>query len=196
MLSLMFLVCSLWNFFGRRKVLVVGGVIMTIANFIVAIVGCSLKTVAAAKVMIAFICLFIAAFSATWGGVVWVISAELYPLGVRSKCTAICAAANWLVNFICALITPYIVDTGSHTSSLGAKIFFIWGSLNAMGVIVVYLTVYETKGLTLEEIDELYIKSSTGVVSPKFNKDIRERALKFQYDPLQRLEDGKNTFCC
>ncbi|CAI5130498.1 BBT_HP_G0140170.mRNA.1.CDS.1 [Saccharomyces cerevisiae] len=144
--------------------------------------------------MIAFICLFIAAFSATWGGVVWVISAELYPLGVRSKCTAICAAANWLVNFICALITPYIVDTGSHTSSLGAKIFFIWGSLNAMGVIVVYLTVYETKGLTLEEIDELYIKSSTGVVSPKFNKDIRERALKFQYDPLQRLEDGKNTF--
>ncbi|KZV12028.1 SNF3 [Saccharomyces cerevisiae] len=182
------------EFFGRRKVLVVGGVIMTIANFIVAIVGCSLKTVAAAKVMIAFICLFIAAFSATWGGVVWVISAELYPLGVRSKCTAICAAANWLVNFICALITPYIVDTGSHTSSLGAKIFFIWGSLNAMGVIVVYLTVYETKGLTLEEIDELYIKSSTGVVSPKFNKDIRERALKFQYDPLQRLEDGKNTF--
>ncbi|QHS72052.1 glucose sensor [Saccharomyces paradoxus] len=182
------------EFFGRRKVLVVGGVIMTIANFIVAIVGCSLKTVAAAKVMIAFICLFIAAFSATWGGVVWVISAELYPLGVRSKCTAICAAANWLVNFICALITPYIVDTGSHTSSLGAKIFFIWGSLNAMGVIVVYLTVYETKGLTLEEIDELYIKSSSGVVSPKFNKDIRERALKFQYDPLQRLEDGKNTF--
>ncbi|CAI4057162.1 glucose sensor SKDI_04G0510 [Saccharomyces kudriavzevii IFO 1802] len=182
------------EFFGRRKVLVFGGVIMTIANFIVAIVGCSLKTVAAAKVMIAFICLFIASFSATWGGVVWVISAELYPLGVRSKCTAICAAANWLVNFICALITPYIVDTGSHTSSLGAKIFFIWGSLNAMGVIVVYLTVYETKGLTLEEIDELYSKSSSGVVSPKFNKDIRERALKFQYDPLQRLEDDKNNF--
>ncbi|KOH00186.1 glucose sensor [Saccharomyces eubayanus] len=181
------------EFFGRRKVLVVGGIIMTIANFIVAIVGCSLKTVAAAKVMIAFICLFIASFSATWGGVVWVISAELYPLGVRSKCTAICAAANWLVNFICALITPYIVDTGSHTSSLGAKIFFIWGSLNALGVIVVYLTVYETKGLTLEEIDELYSKSSSGVVSPKFNKDIRERALKFQYDPLQRLENGKNS---
>ena len=155
------------EFIGRRKVLLIGGILMLMSNFIVAIVGSTVESVVADKVMIAFICLFIASFSATWGGVVWVISAELYPLGVRSKCTAICAAANWLVNFICCLITPYIVDTGSHTSSMGTKIYYIWGSLNVLGVIVVYFTVYETKGLTLEQIDELYSRASNSINSTK-----------------------------
>lgn len=165
------------EYIGRRNVLLYGGVLMTASNFIIAIVGCSTNSVVANKVMIAFICMFIASFSATWGGVVWVISAELYPLGVRSKCTAICAASNWLVNFICALMTPYIVDTGSHTSSMGPKIFFIWGSLNAVGVVVVYFTIYETRGLTLEEIDELYSKSPNSMQSGKWNKRIRKRTM-------------------
>ncbi|KAH3902691.1 sugar porter family MFS transporter SCDLUD_000275 [Saccharomycodes ludwigii] len=165
------------DFIGRRKLLISGGIMMTIANFIVSIVGTCLNSVVADKVMIAFICVFIASFSATWGGGVWVISAELYPLGVRSKCTAICAAANWLVNFICAIITPYLVDTGSHTSSLGAKIFYIWGSLNAAGVLVVYFTVYETSGLTLEEIDELYRLSPNAMGSSSINKKIRMNSI-------------------
>ncbi|QHS72101.1 glucose sensor [Saccharomyces paradoxus] len=163
---------------GRRPVLLTGGVVMAMANLVIAIVGVSEgKTVVASKIMIAFICLFIAAFSATWGGVVWVVSAELYPLGVRSKCAAICAAANWLVNFICALITPYIVDVGSHTSSMGPKIFFIWGGLNVVAVIVVYFAVYETRGLTLEEIDELFRKAPNSVISSKWNEKIRKRCL-------------------
>lgn len=165
---------------GRRPVLLTGGAVMAVANLIIAVIGVSVgKSVVASKVMIAFICLFIAAFSATWGGVVWVVSAELYPLGVRSKCTAICAAANWLVNFICALITPYIVNVGSHTSSIGPKIFFIWGGLNVVAVIVVYFAVYETRGLTLEEIDELYRKAPNSVMSNKWNEEIRKRCMTF-----------------
>ncbi|CCD22373.1 glucose sensor NDAI_0A02150 [Naumovozyma dairenensis CBS 421] len=173
---------------GRRKILLFGGLIVTISNFIIASVGCSTDSIIANKVMIAFICVFIAAFSASWGGVVWVISAELYPLGVRSKCTAICAATNWLINFICAFITPFLVDTGSHTSTMGAKIFFIWGGLNALGVIVVYFTVYETGGLTLEEIDELYTKSPNSFESAKWNKIIRERPLG---NPINRVTSLK-----
>ncbi|CAR28515.1 hypothetical protein ZYGR_0S01480 [Zygosaccharomyces rouxii] len=164
------------EYYGRRKVLIFGGIMMTMCNFIIAIVGTSTNSIIGNKVMIAFICLFIASFSATWGGCVWVISAELYPLGIRSKCTAICAASNWLVNFICSLITPYIVDTGNHTSSMGPKIFFIWGSLNALAVILVHFAIYETKGLTLEEIDELYAKSPSSFQSTKWNKIIRERS--------------------
>ncbi|AGO11859.1 AaceriADR091Wp [[Ashbya] aceris (nom. inval.)] len=158
---------------GRRNLLLVGGVLMTLSNFIIAIVGASTGSVIANKIMIVFICMFIAAFSATWGGVVWVMSAEMYPLGVRSKCTAICAASNWLVNFICAMITPYLIDISSHTSRLGSTIFFIWGSLNAVGVMVVYLTVYETSGLTLEEINELYRCCPSSLASCAWNRRIK-----------------------
>lgn len=167
------------EYIGRRKLLLFGGILMTIANFIIAIVGVSVNTIESSKVMIAFICVFIASFSMTWGGVVWVVSAELYPLGVRAKCTAICAASNWLANFICAFITPYIVDTGTYTSILGTKIYFIWGSLNALGVIVVYFLVYETKGLTLEQIDELYECSTSSFDSAKWNKIIKNRKIIF-----------------
>lgn len=184
------------EYMGRRKLLLSGGVLMTISNFIIAIVGSSTNSVVANNVMIAFICMFIASFSATWGGGVWVISAELYPLGVRAKCTAICAASNWLINFICALMTPYLFDTGNHTTSLGTKIFFLWGSLNALGTIVVYFAVYETSGLTLEQIDELYQKSSSGINSRKWNKEIRNAPDQYhlrrkQLDELQHESHEK-----
>lgn len=184
------------EYFGRRKVLIFGGIIMAMCNFIIAIVGTSTNSVIGNKVMIAFICFFIASFSATWGGCVWVISAELYPLGIRSKCTAICAASNWLVNFICSLITPYIVDTGKHTSSIGPKIFFIWGSLNALGVILVHFAIYETKGLTLEEIDELYAKSPNSFQSTKWNKIIRKRSSNdlFNYIPKSESQFPSEQF--
>ena len=170
------------EYIGRRKLLLGGGIVMTLANFTIAVTGLVADSKIANKVMIAFICLFIASFSATWGGGVWVISAELYPLGVRAKCTSICAASNWLFNFICALITPYIVriDNGQHSSTMGSKIFFVWGSLNAISVLVGYFTIYETSGLSLEEIDELYKNSSSGVDSMKWNKKIRSMPELFQ----------------
>lgn len=161
------------EFLGRRRVLLGGGVIMAISNFIIAIVGCSTDSIISNKVMIIFICVFIAAFSSTWGGVVWVVSAELYPLGLRSKSTSICVASNWIINFVCAFITPYIIDTNSNTSLVGPKIFFIWGSLNVIGTLIVYLTVYETSGLTLEEIDELYKLSPNSRSSSFWNKKIK-----------------------
>ena len=37
-----------------------------------------------------------------------------------------------------------------------SKVFFIWGGCTFLCILFVYLFVYETKGLTLEEIDELY----------------------------------------
>jgi len=77
------------EYFGRRKILLCGGIIMAISNLIIGIVGVSIDDIKADKIMIAFICVFIAAFSATWGGVVWVVSGELYPLGIRAKCAAI-----------------------------------------------------------------------------------------------------------
>ncbi|CUS23093.1 LAQU0S08e01970g1_1 [Lachancea quebecensis] len=177
------------EYMGRRKVLIFGGILMTAANFVIAIVGCVEKSVIADKIVIAFVCVFIASFSATWGGCVWAISAELYPLGVRSKCTAICAASNWLVNFICALITPYLIDTGNHTSSLGTKIFFIWGSLNAVGVVIVYVTVYETRGLTLEEIDLLYRLSPSSQASDSWNNKIRKSP-----GTIQQIRNNESRF--
>ena len=46
----------------------------------------------------------------------------------------------------------------SEPANLHAKVFFVWGTFCVLCTIFVYTVIYETKGLTLEAVDELYAK--------------------------------------
>jgi hypothetical protein len=46
-----------------------------------------------------------------------------------------------------------MVDTDK--GNLGAKVFFIWGSLCTCAFIYAYFLIPETKGLTLEQVDKM-----------------------------------------
>ena len=54
---------------------------------------------------------------------------------------------------IIAVITPYLV--GADKANLGPKVFFLWGSLCAACIVYTYFLVYETKGLSLEQVDKM-----------------------------------------
>ncbi|XBW37447.1 hypothetical protein QEN19_003028 [Hanseniaspora menglaensis] len=167
---------------GRRQLLIWGAIIMTVSNYIVAIISTVKKPAALSKkglesIKLSFICTFIAGFSATFGGCTWVVSAEIFPLGIRSQCISISAAANWFANVVCAVMTPFIFDEGSskdnHKKNAHSEIFFLWASLNLFAIFGVWFLVYETSGLTLEEIDELYINSKNARDSVRVNKNIK-----------------------
>lgn len=154
---------------GRRQLLLLGGTGMAISNFIIAILGVTLSNQEGRSIVsIVFSCCFIACFASSWGGATWAICSDIYGISVRQKAVSITAATNWLVNFVFAYITPYLIDTGSHTAALGSKIFFMWGGCNAVGVVFVYFIVYETKGLKLEEVDFMYKNCSNSRASTKF----------------------------
>ncbi|KAK9490033.1 general substrate transporter [Lipomyces doorenjongii] len=143
---------------GRRRLLLAGAAGMCASEYIVAIVGVSVNSVVANKVLIAFVCVYIAFFASTWGPVAWVVTGETFSLRTRSKSVALCTMSNWIWNFGIGYATPYMVDSGPGNANLGAKVFFIWGTFCLTAVIFVYLFVYETKGLSLEDVDELYEK--------------------------------------
>lgn len=63
-----------------------------------------------------------------------------------------------MLNFALAYATPYMVNYGPGYANLQSKIFFIWFGCCFVCITFVYFFVYETKGLTLEEVDELYIQ--------------------------------------
>ena len=44
---------------------------------------------------------------------------------------------------------------GTDKANLGAKIFFIWGSLCGVCCVYAYFLVPETKGLSLEQVDKM-----------------------------------------
>ncbi|KAK5162589.1 hypothetical protein LTR16_012217, partial [Cryomyces antarcticus] len=55
---------------------------------------------------------------------------------------------------IIAVITPYMV--GTDKGNLGAKVFWVWGSLCCCCLAYAYFLVPETKGLSLEQVDRMF----------------------------------------
>jgi hypothetical protein len=80
-------------------------------------------------------------------------------------------ASNWLLNWAIAYSTPYMVN--EDHANLQSKVFFIWGSFCFICIAFVYFMIYETKGLTLEEVDELYGIVSKAWQSKKFRPAVR-----------------------
>ncbi|GMM27838.1 hypothetical protein DAMA08_005540 [Martiniozyma asiatica (nom. inval.)] len=168
---------------GRRVLMIYGAVGMVICEFIVAIAGTvdgdNSKTVSA---MIAFICIYIFFFASTWGPGAWVIIGEIFPLPIRSRGVGLSTASNWLWNCIISVITPYMVD--KDEGNLGAKVFFIWGSLCGSCLVYAIFLIPETKGLTLEEIDTMLAETT-----PLTSSSWKPHALSDYHDFLE----GKGT---
>ncbi|KAI5123528.1 hypothetical protein M0805_006688 [Coniferiporia weirii] len=160
--------------YGRRRLLLIGAVGMCVCEYIVAIAGVCLPTdnLAGQKVLVAFVCIYIAFFASTWGPIAWVVVGEIYPLNVRAKGISLSAASNWLWNFAISYATPYLVDNAKGDANLGPKVFFIWGSTCFCCIIFTYFCIPETKGLSLEQIDLLYIHST-----PRTSGALRDRLI-------------------
>jgi SP family sugar:H+ symporter-like MFS transporter len=112
-----------------------------------------------------------------------VVTGEIFPLKVRAKSLSITTASNWLLNWAIAYSTPYLVNYRPGDANLLSKIFFIWGGCCLICIAFVYFLTYETKGLTLEQVDELYAevsnaRQSVGWVPITTSREIQESEKK------------------
>ncbi|KAG0152433.1 hypothetical protein CROQUDRAFT_649835 [Cronartium quercuum f. sp. fusiforme G11] len=147
---------------GRRPLLLGGAAVMCVCQFIIPILGLTLpaSNISGQRALIALVCIYIAGFAATWGPIAWVVTGEIYPLGIRAKAMSLSTASNWALNFAIGYATPYLVDVGPGKAGLGANVFWIWGSCCAICFLFTFFFIPETKGLSLEQVDELYQNSS------------------------------------
>ena len=151
---------SFWTIerFGRRPILIYGGLGMFICEFIVAISGTAApNNDAVTRAQISFICVYIFFFASTWGPGAWVVIGEIFPIPIRARGVALSTASNWLWNCIITVITPYMVSPDK--GNLQSKVFFIWGALCVGCWVYAYLFIWETKGLTLEQVDRMMEES-------------------------------------
>ncbi|PWY99126.1 putative monosaccharide transporter [Testicularia cyperi] len=146
---------------GRRNLLIFGALWMFVCELVVAVVGTATDSsnASAGKSLIAFVCIYIAGFASTWGPAAWVVCGEIFPLAIRAKALSLCVASNWLWNFGIGYATPYLVQSGPGRAGLGTKVFFIWTATCFSCAVFAYFFVYETAGLSLEEVDELYTQT-------------------------------------
>ncbi|KAL2262776.1 hypothetical protein VTK26DRAFT_70 [Humicola hyalothermophila] len=94
--------------------------------------------------------LFVATFATTWGPVSWTYPAEIYPSKIRAKAVSIATATNWFWNMVLAFAVPPLLWNISY------KMYYIFGAFNAAAFIHMTLLAPETKGFTLEEMDDVF----------------------------------------
>ncbi|KAF8968160.1 general substrate transporter [Flammula alnicola] len=140
---------------GRRPVLISGAFLMAGCHIIVAILTGLFRDswasiVAAGWVACVFVWIFAIGFGYSWGPCAWILVAEIWPLSVRGKGLSIAASSNWMNNFIVGQVTPTMLQHLSY----GTFIFF--GLFSLMGGLFIIFFVPETKGLTLEEMDDVF----------------------------------------
>ena len=93
--------------------------------------------------------LYIACFAASLGPIAWLLIAEVFPLRIRgvgcSVATGTNWAANWLVTFTFLTLIQFLGTSWT---------FFIYFVICILAMVFIYFVIPETKGVTLEKIEE------------------------------------------
>ncbi|KAL4931357.1 sugar porter family MFS transporter [Aspergillus undulatus] len=144
---------------GRRRSLLWTGIAQGIALFYV---GFYIRfdppsegqpLTAAAYMALVAIYLFAGVYQFGWGPVVWSYCSEIPPARLRPLNMGMATASQWLFNFVVAKATPSMLAT---LGSNGYGTFFLYGGFCFIMVIYTWFFVPETKGLSLEFMDELF----------------------------------------
>lgn len=144
--SLVFLAIA--DKFKRKTLLILGGTVMGL-SFILPTVIKVLMPSASPMVIVAFLSLYVAAYSFTWAPLTWVIIGEVFPLAIRGRASGAASSANWVGSFAVGLLFPIMTATMPQDA-----VFAIFGVICLLGVWFIKACVPETKGRSLEEIED------------------------------------------
>ncbi len=147
-------VVALWliDVIGRRPLLLIGltGMVASLAvlgvTFIFHTAGVSIITVISLMTYISF-------FAISLGPVAWLIISEIFPMGIRGRAMGISIFANWVSNYVVSLTFLYIANSFGEGGA-----FWLYCGIGLIALWFVYKKVPETKGKTLEQIQEFWKK--------------------------------------
>ena len=97
-------------------------------------------------------CLYMACIAFSICAVIWVLTPEIFPNRIRGRAMSVATFSNWSTNAFSAWVFPW------YAAKLGMQTFFL-----STAVICLIATLYfwksvpETKGRSLEEIEELWL---------------------------------------
>lgn len=112
--------------------------------------GCPSKLGLLAVILLAF---YIIVYSPGMGTAPWIVNAEIYPLRFRGFGGGVAAMSNWSANLVVSMTFLTLTE---NLGSWGT--FLLYGGFSAIGFVVIYFLVPETKGVSLEEIEKVLRK--------------------------------------
>ncbi len=96
---------------------------------------------------------FVASFAMSLGPIMWVLFSELFPNALRGLAISFVGLINSAVSFSVQLVFPWELETLGNATT-----FLIYGIFALVGFAVVMRLLPETKGRTLEELEQLLVR--------------------------------------
>ena len=136
----------------RRTLLSIGLVGMSVSLAAVA-AGLMVSTAGGGMVAVGGCISYIAFFAVSAGPLAWLLVAEVAPPSRQSGVTSAAVAANWIANMILAFTFPIFAGSPPEPYRVG-YFCLAFAALSIFFLVFVRLVIPETKGLTLEAIQE------------------------------------------
>ena len=144
---------------GRRPLMLAGTVGMGVSLMAMGLLAqWAGNQEAVGERMLLFILLYIACFGLSAGPVVWVILAEIYPTAIRGRALGLATCFLWIADF---LVTYTFAVMDAQDSWFvrhfhHAFPFYVYAFFCVVMFMVVWRYTPETKGRTLEEIEQFW----------------------------------------
>lgn len=175
--------------FGRRNLLLVTFPLMAICLFITGMAFFipfdGPGDVRRAGVVAAAIYLYMVFYSPGEGPVPFTYSAEAFPLYIRDFGMSYATAVTWFFNFVLAITFPLMLEAFKPQGAFGW-----YAGWCLIGWVTVFLTLPETKALTLEELDYVFSVPTAKHASyqiKNFDYHFRRYILRQRVEPLPPL---------
>ena len=100
---------------------------------------------------------YIAGFAFSWGPITWVLLSEIFPNAIKGKALGIAVAAQWIANWV--VTTTFSIMDGStplNNAFHHGFAYWIYGAMSVLAALFVLRWVPETKGKSLEAIQEIW----------------------------------------
>jgi MFS transporter, SP family, xylose:H+ symportor len=131
--------------FGRRKLMLVGSIGYIVS---LSVVAWGFSSGTGGWIVLVGFMVFIAAHAFGQGAVIWVFISEIFPNALRARGQALGSFTHWIMAALISQTFPMFAD------QLGWKIFAIYGVCMVGQLIWVLLVMPETKGVSLEKMQQ------------------------------------------
>lgn len=138
---------------GRRTLMLIGCGSIAVSHILIG--SCYRLGIGGVPLLIATL-LTIGSYAMSLAPVTWVLISEIFPLRFRSEGVAISVSALWVASFLLTFTFPLL------NAALGpAGTFFLYALICAAGFAFVFFVVPETKGRTLEQIEQRFVRGES-----------------------------------
>ncbi|RLD26938.1 MAG: MFS transporter [Bacteroidetes bacterium] len=141
---------------GRRKLMKIGSIGYIIS---LAMVGWCFYSDSSSALLLTFILIFVASHAIGQGAVIWVFISEIFPNKIRAFGQSWGTGTHWVFAAIITLLTPVFLDKNAGIFKDNPwPIFIFFSSMMLLQLLWVIFKMPETKGVSLEDLEEKLIK--------------------------------------